>query len=235
MNPKIIAERGSTIILFNDGKVNTVPNNLYNQLKYREFNGNRISYVFVKDEMHVQETYTEGIFNCYFNGEVLNIRDTTSLILSIKKHRETNNTNEYESLFKRQYFHEKKEEIMNEMIKVFGDRVKTQYTDNKHKDVIYIIDDRFMVNDRGVSYYKTDTGNWSFLCTVAEGNMSSMTFKTKIGEIKLGETELTIMGKIGFLLYPDIHDTVFFEQLPDRLKQVIKDEIKAETKIIQGV
>ena len=36
MNPQIIAERDNTLILFDTGKVVTVPNTLYNQVKYRD-------------------------------------------------------------------------------------------------------------------------------------------------------------------------------------------------------
>ena len=119
------------------------------------------------------------------------------------------------------------------MIDVFGDRVVTKRM--KDNSVAYIIDDRFMVNDVGVSHFKNDFGTWKFLCTVAQGNLSKMTIQTKIGEIELGSTELTIMGKIGFLLSPDITDGVFFEQLSDKMKSVLKAEVEFDSSMSLGV
>jgi hypothetical protein len=37
------------------------------------------------------------------------------------------------------------------------------------------------------------------------------------------------MGKIGFLLSPDITDGVFFEQLSDKMKSVLKAEIEFDS------
>jgi hypothetical protein len=94
-----------------------------------------------------------------------------------------------------------------------------------------------MVNDSGVSHYKDDSGHYKFLCTVAQGNLSKMTIQTKIGEIELGATELTIMGKIGFLLAPDINDGVFFNQLTDKMQDVLRDEVlfDSENKTALGI
>jgi len=233
MNPQIIAERDNTLILFDTGKVVTVPNTLYNQVKYRDFKGDRISYHF-NDDMYIQETYDNGIFNAFINEETLNIRDSVALCECIKEHQNHGNSEKYESLFKKLYLVENKEKIMKEMISVFGDRVKTVWgTRGKNEnDVIpmmYVVDDRFMVDSRGVSHYKRDDGKWGFLCTVAQGNLSKMSISTKIGDIDLESTELTIMGKIGFLLAPDITDNVFFHQLSDKMQDVLKAETQLDS------
>ena len=213
MNPQIIAERDNTLILFESGKVKTVPNTTYNQVKYREYKGDRIFYKF-DDDMYVQETYDNGIFNAFVKEETLNIRDSAQLCECIQEHKNHGNSEKYESLFKKLYLVENKEKIMKEMISVF--------------------DDRFMVDGHGVSHYKKDDGSWSFLCTVAQGNLSKMSITTPIGDIELESTELTIMGKIGFLLAPDITDNVFFHQLSSKMQEVLKAEIEFDSMSVGG-
>ena len=230
MNPQIIAERDNTLILFESGKVKTVPNTLYNQVKYRDFKGDRISYHF-NDDMYIQETYDNGIFNAFINEETLNIRDSVALCECIKEHQNNNNSEKYELLFKKLYLRENKDKIMKEMISVFGERVDMRTRDDK---TTYVIDDRFMVDDHGVSHYKSDVGHWKFLCTVAQGNLSKMSISTKIGDIELESTELTIMGKIGFLLTPDITDHTFFHQLSDKMQDVIKQEVQLDSASLGG-
>jgi len=232
MNPKIIAERDNSLILFEKGKVKTVPNTIYNQVKYRNYKGNRIYYKFDNDS-YVQETFDDGIFNSFMSGETIQIRDSVKICQSIQAHKLNHQDTQYNELFKRLYFIEKKTELMKEMIDVFGDRARTKT--NKDNATLYIVDERFMVNDSGVSHYKDDTGHYKFLCTVAQGNLSKMTVQTKIGEIELGSTELTIMGKIGFLLAPDINDGVFFEQLTPKMKDVLKAEIEFDTNMELGI
>ena len=230
MNPQIIAERDNTLILFDSGKVVTVPNTLYNQVKYRDFKGDRISYHF-NDDMYIQETYDNGIFNAFINEETLNIRDSVALCECIKEHQNNNNSEKYELLFKKLYLRDNKDKIMKEMIGVFGERVEMITRDDVTH---YIVDDRFMVDSHGVSHYKSDVGHWKFLCTVAQGNLSKMSISTKIGDIELESTELTIMGKIGFLLAPDITDSVFFHQLSEKMQDVIKQEVQLDSASLGG-
>ena len=113
MNPQIIAERDNTLILFESGKVKTVPNTLYNQVKYRDFKGDRIFYKF-DDNMYIQETFDNGIFNAFVKEETLNIRDSVQLCECIKEHKDHGNSEKYESLFKKLYLVENKEKIMKE-------------------------------------------------------------------------------------------------------------------------
>ena len=230
MNPQIIAERDNTLILFDSGKVVTVPNTLYNQVKYRDFKGDRISYHF-NNEMYIQETYDNGIFNAFINEETLNIRDSVALCECIKEHQNNNNSEKYELLFKKLYLRDNKAKIMKEMVGVFGERVEMITRDDVTH---YIVDDRFMVDSHGVSHYKSDVGHWKFLCTVAQGNLSKMTINTKIGDIELESTELTIMGKIGFLLAPDITDNVFLHQLSDKMQDVLKAEVQLDSSSLGG-
>lgn len=231
MNPQIIAERDSSLILFESGKVRSVPNNLYNQVKYRENKGERIMYAF-NDDMYVHETYDNGIFNAFINDETLQIRNSNRICESIIEHKKTGNSEVFSNLFKELYFQSKKTELMKEMIEVFGDRVKTHTSGEENPNTYYVVDERFMVDDKGVSHYMDKKRNWKFLCTVAKGHLSKMTISTKVGTIELQEKELEIMGKIGFLLSPDISDTVFFHQLPEDLQDVLKAEVEYDNKVL---
>ena len=238
MNPQIIAERDNTLILFESGKVKTVPNTTYNQVKYRDYKGERIFYRF-DDDMYVQETFDNGIFNAFISEETIQIRNSVTLCEAILEHKKSNNADIYNDLFKKLYLVENKEKIMKEMVGVFGDRVQTVWgtRGNNENDVTpmtYVVDDRFMVDGHGVSHYKKDDGSWSFLCTVAQGNLSKMSITTPIGDIELESTELTIMGKIGFLLAPDITDNVFFHQLSSKMQEVLKAEVEFDSMSVGG-
>ena len=198
----------------------------------RDFKGDRIFYKF-DDNMYVQETFDNGIFNAFIKKETIQIRDSISLCESIIEHKKSNDTDLYNKLFKKLYVVQHKEKIMKEMMIVFGDRVKT-VNDTVKGHSRYIVDDRFMVDDHGVSYYKDDKGHWKNLCTVAQGNLSKMSISTAIGDIELESTELTIMGKVGFLLAPDVTDHVFLHQLSDKMQDVLKAEVEFDTVNLGG-
>mgnify|MGYP003129431249 FL=1 len=89
MNPKIIAERDNSLILFEAGKVKTVPNTSYNQVKYRDYKGERIFYTF-DDGIYVKETFDDGIFNAFMNEETIQIRDSVGIAEAIRFHKSNN-------------------------------------------------------------------------------------------------------------------------------------------------
>ena len=98
MNPKIIAERDNSLILFEAGKVKTVPNTLYNQVKYRDYKGERIFYTF-SDGVYVKETFDDGIFNAFMNEETIQIRDSIGIAEAIRRTTKTNHL----KIFSRSY------------------------------------------------------------------------------------------------------------------------------------
>ena len=226
MNLQVIAERDSSLVIFEAGKIKSLPNNTYNQVKYRDFKGERIMYEF-DDDCYVHETYDNGIFNAFVKDETMQIRDSETICQSILDHKKTGDVDKFNEVFKKLYFKQHKAELMQEMINVFGDRVKTHTSTSKENPIThYVIDDRFMVDDKGVSHYIDKNKRWKFLCTVAQGHLSNITISTKIGTIELKSKELEIMGKIGFLLSPDINDNVFLHQLPENLQNVLKAEVE---------
>jgi hypothetical protein len=55
----------------------------------------------------------------------------------------------------------------------------------------------------------------------------SMSIDTEIGILELDETTITILAKINFLMNPNVNDSVFMNQLPDKTKKLLiaeKDE-----------
>jgi len=62
-----------------------------------------------------------------------------------------------------------------------------------------------------------------------------MSISTAIGDIELESNELTIMGKVGFLLAPDVTDHVFFHQLSDKMQDVLKAEVEFDSNKVAGI
>ena len=73
---------------------------------------------------------------------------------------------------------------------------------------------------------KGKMGNWHFLCTVAQGKLEKlkMTIDTEIGSMEVDEVTMTILAKVNFLANPNIHDSVFMNQLPKKLKKLLVEE-----------
>lgn len=236
---KKLAERSNVFIVENEGKVSTLIKDTYTILKINEFDGNRIFYDF-GDGLEVKETYDDRIFNCFKNGEIINIRDGNKIAEFIAD----NNSAGYDSYFKQHYYEQHRLEFVDEVIKSYGDRV-VKIPDG------YLVDDIWKVNNTGSSYYlaknhkgsfdqdvvnvhgetaKGNEGDWHFLCTVAQGNFLKMSIDTKIGSLELDSTTMTILAKINFLMNPNINDSVFMNQLPKKISKLLIDEHESKQK-----
>ena len=66
MTYQIIAERPNSLLIYENGKTKLYTSDIYNMLKFKQFNGERII-LNTKDKKNgkvfVQETYNRGIFN----------------------------------------------------------------------------------------------------------------------------------------------------------------------------
>lgn len=232
---KLIAKRKNVYVIEINGKIRTVINDKYTELKLEQYNGNRIFYDF-GDGLKVQETYDERIFNCYKDNVVINVRDGNKIAEFIAD----KNKSGYDEYFKEHYYQQHKSELLNQLIKSYGDRV-VSVRDG------YIIDNIWKVDNKGTSYYHRDNwrgkfddyeghhihgeevhnGNgWHFLCTVAQGKLLKMSIETDIGVLELDESTMTILAKINFLMNPKTDDHVFMNQLPDDLQKILRDESK---------
>ena len=234
MTYQIIAERPNSLLIYENGKTKLYTADVYNMLKFKQFNGERII-LNTKDKKNgkvfVQETYDRGIFNVEYGGETLQIRDTIELSKAIDEYLKTKTNTMIKELFLAKYREANYVRIMELMAKSFGKHVKVVKGE-------FVIHDMFMVDKKGSAHYKSKNKdhvnkklkrNWKYLCIVPKGKLRKMRIKTKIGEMELTRTDVEIMAKVGFLLYPDINDSVFMNQLPkvlqEKLKKIMKDEM----------
>ena len=198
-------------------------NDSYNQLKYGEFEGNRIAHHF-DDEAYIQETYDDRIFNCIYKGERMQIRIADKLCDTIVG----KNKEEYIILFKSCFYEAHKIEILTGLVKdSYGVRVKMRL------DNSFVIDDRFMVDTHATAHYlkrskawKDD--KWSHLCIVVKEHNKNKKIKTRVGMVEIDSKLLEILAKINFLLYPNVKDTVFTNQLPEWLMKSLVAEQEAK-------
>ena len=215
--------RDDHLIVYYNGKIMTKINDSYNNLKYGKYDGNRIFYKF-DDEAMIQETYDDRIFNCTYKGETMQVRKSEKICESILD----NSIDNYAVVFKETYYEIHKIELITDLVKrSWGERVKLR------NDNTFVIDDRFMVDDKATAHYSKRGKNikedkrWSFLCIVVKGRPRKKSIKTKIGLVELDEMLLHILAKINFLLYPTMTDTVFTSQLPEWLTKTMMAEREA--------
>ena len=218
MNVTFLDERDGLFIVMVEGKVKTIVSDSYSQLKYKTYNGNRIFYDF-GDGFKIQETYDDRIFNCYLNDVVINIRDGNRIAEFVLD----NNKSGYERFIKEHYIEQHRTELLDKVIATFDDRVV------KVKDG-YVVDDMFKVDNKGTSYFATGMGTlddtWKFLCTVAQGNIRKMSIDSEVGLLELDTTCMTILAKIGFFCNPNVHDSIFMNQLPQKIQKLLVDQDK---------
>ena len=215
--------RDDHLIVYYNGKIMTKINDTYNNLKYGKYDGNRIFYKF-DDEAMIQETYDDRIFNCTYKGETMQVRKSEKICESILD----NSIDNYAVVFKETYYEIHKIELITDLVKrSWGERVKLR------NDNTFVIDDRFMVDDKATAHYSKRGKNikedkrWSFLCIVVKGRPRKKSIKTKIGLVELDEKLLEILSKINFLLYPNMNDHVFISQLPEWLTKTMTAEREA--------
>ncbi len=214
----LLEEREDQIIIVDlNGIVDTKPKTDYFILKFKDFDGDRIFYQFDKDSW-IQETYNDGIFNCVYKKERMQLRQANRIAFAINWHK--NNKNQklalkpFEELFKKNFAHNIQLDVLKSILKPFEHRLK--YVDDGIE-----IDERFFVNKNAQAHYKNQ-GIYESLCIVASGYLENFDVDSKIGDIEINAKTLEIVAKVMFLLKPDVKDSVFFEQLPDELKTQIR-------------
>lgn len=208
----IIDSDYNTLTILDKGIIRIRNLNEYNLLKYRDFDGNRIM-IKLSDKCNITETFNEGIFNVNYGNISMQIRDYNELskrvLFSVQ--------NKTDQPIKELLLENKKEEIEKDfLIKVlnqYGKRIKC--TDK------IIIDDRFAVDANGQAYY-IENNKFNRLCVVALSvNELRLIAKHELGDLNIDFKTKEIFCKVLFLLFPDKTDSVFFNQLPDRIKKLI--------------
>ena len=224
MSSCIRSVREDHLVVYFDGKIMTKINDNYNNLKYGQYNGERIHYEF-NDEAKIDETYDDRIFNCTYKDETMQVRKSEDICQAIM----SENLDDYALVFKETYYEIHRIELITELIKrSYGDRVKLS------NDNSFVIDERFMFDDKATAHYITrgqkykstarKDRRWEFLCIVVKGRPRKKAIKTKVGLVELDEKLLEILAKINFLINPNANDSIFTSQLPKWLHKTIQDE-----------
>ena len=217
----ILEERKDMFVLILHGKVQTVPLTPYTEVKYKHFEGNRIAYRF-NEEMEVQETYDDGIFNCTYKTAQMQIRKRDAIAEAILQHYRCGSTSAYEILFLQEYADRNCIDLLKFMLA--GYRQRLRFEENKNNEEAIHIDDSFKVDRHGNAYVKDDDHSYRRICIVVQGNLSETGVETPIGRIPLDETALTILAKTTFLLNPNLEDEVFRRQMPSQMLAALEEQ-----------
>lgn len=218
----LLEDREDQIIILDlNGKVDTFPKTDYFVLKFKDFDGDRIFYQFDKDSW-IQETYNDGIFNCVYKNERMQLRQANRIAFSINWHKNQKNSKlglkPFEELFKKNFTKFIQLDVLKSILKPFEHRLKF------HDDGIEI-DDRFFVNKNAQAHYKK-LGIYESLCIVADGYLENFDIDSKIGDIEINAKTLEIVAKVMFLLKPDLKDRTFFSQLTEELQNQLKRDFE---------
>ena len=235
----IIAKRDTHIIIRNkrDEYVHR-PNDTYNIVKYGTFQANRIFHKW-NSECRVEETYNERIFNCYYKGQLLQLRKANDICEAIlSKDKEI-----FIDLFKKNYYDLNKAQLLQGLVddnSTLKGRVKRMkqapYCDD------FLVDDVFRVDGHANTYvleshYIKNTKRekkWRNLCTTIPKSLRPMKIHTKeIGYVDVDQATLRCLTKIFGLIQPHTWDSVIWNQLPTWLKKIYKDELEAFNKRTQ--
>lgn len=209
------------IIMDSNGNIDTKPKTDYFLLKYKDFDGDRINYQFDKDS-YIQETFNDGIFNCTFQKESMQIREADKIAFCINFHRlqikakDEIRTKPFADLFKKNYVETIQLDVLKDFLKDYKHRLEFL------NDGIEV-DQRFFVNKVGQASVKKK-GVYHNLCIVAEGYLGSFNYESKIGKIEINSKSLEIIAKVFFLLNPNLKDGVFINQLePETIEEIKRD------------
>jgi hypothetical protein len=210
------SDQNSLLIVDDNSKLLIRNLNEYTILKYKHYNGKRINLKI--GNIQVIETYNDGIFNVIVTNEnndqlKFQIHDKIEFCKRILFNDE--------KLIK-DFINESKKDDINQQfliksLSAFFDKLKFL------KDGIEI-NEIFKIDNNGQAYFKNNN-NWNFLCIVAVNHKN---FKY-IDDIGLGNIEIDfrtmeILHKTLFLLNPNLDDGIFMNQLPLKLKEILKND-----------
>ena len=94
MTFQIISERETTLLVLENGKIKQLSKDLYNLIRVKRFNNERIIQTFndinSDDEIEVQETFNKGIFNVKYKDVVIQLRNRNKVCSGIEDWYHTN-------------------------------------------------------------------------------------------------------------------------------------------------
>ena len=231
MRSQLLEERKDQIIMLTQKGVVVKRKTAYNLLKYGRFNGERIKYRF-SETIFVEETFEDGIFNCTHIGDQVQSTRSNEVARAIMEHQETGSAAKFAELFYKSVTEKNLAPIVKFLLSKYSDRLRFDETAR-----VVIIDDTFMVDTDARAYLIEDEEksqikgiqakrNIKKLCVVVHGHKDMEAVRVKmdsrLGQFLLDEKDLTMLGKIFFLLNPDLKDDAFRTQLPSPLLEQLK-------------
>jgi hypothetical protein len=228
------------IILLSDDEMSiSLGYDSYNIVKYGTYQANRISFS-LEDESRVEETYNERIFNCYckYKGkeQLLQLRNANEICdFIIDKDKES-----FIELFKEKFYDLNKVQLLQGLI---DNNTLLKGRVNRTSKDEFIVDDVFKVDSHAntyvlASHYIKKTKRekrWDNLCTVLPRGIKKRMIHTKeIGDVEVDEATLRCLGKIFGLVQPHTWDSVVWNQIPNWLKKIYKDELEAYNERIKA-
>ena len=217
----ILEERDDLLIIMNSqGQITTVPKTPYYLLKYKQYDGNRISYNF-SETVFVKETFDDGIFNCTYGKNLVQIRDFDDVALSIQSHVDTDTLDVFDELFSKKWSEIHKEELVTWFLQEF---ITSGRISVKHSR--YVIDGIFEVDSHGNAYAlnKRDKQDdqWKSICLVSPSNLAPKEMMFKGVPTMVDVTTQSIIAKTMFCMNPNTEDHGFMVQLPPKLRRWIE-------------
>jgi len=212
---KILVENKSILTVLVDGKMDTIPNTVYNKLKVGTYAGNRIFHTFDKEKnIKVEETFDNGIFNCYVGEEPsIQLRNGEIVAKAIIQHQEDDKLD----LIKKAYLGEMEQSYSEKAVNEFLEPMMKSGR-VKRIGLGYLIDKRFVMTDHAVcQQYKDDT--WQNVCIVVQNDINPFNIDTPFGATEVSAKAVEILSKIIFLLKPNTGDSVFMDQLVPKLRE----------------
>lgn len=187
----------------------------YNLLKYQDYNGERII-TDLADGVNITETFNDGIFNVTYKDISMQIRDKIELAKRIVYCKNNKTSEPIKELLLKNVESQLKEDILINWLMPFGYRLQID------KEQI-IIDDLFKVDTNGQAYYKMPNGEFKRLCIVV-GNEGQVKREINhdLGKMNIDFKTMEIYNKVLFLLFPNINDVVFFNQLTPEIKDHVR-------------
>lgn len=183
----VIDSNDRRIVLWDGTAVRAIPYDPYHSLKYKHFDGNRIFHAFGGDRrLRIEETYNDGVFNAYMtplgddddnnNGAsadsasadsaaapaemVVQIPDAIGIAEAVL----ADDADAYDRLFRHWHGKHMQSEIVDYlMVAGNSNRVRAVATSRRRKETGepeggYVVDDRFIVDEHGSSYYYRGDG-----------------------------------------------------------------------------
>lgn len=219
---KILEENKSHIIYKEDnGIVSIVPNTSYFHMKIVEWKNERIKFDIPIEGIEVMETFNGMIFNISLNGKTITTRPNMAdaVVESF------NNAQKLFEIFDKYNNNKYNLQLLKGVLEKYGDRIQT-FPEG------FVVDKIFLVDRTGVCWiwdsdkkranksHRTNLGSGA-VCIVVD-KTQRLRLKTSSGLVEIDEMGYIILSKIEFLIDPNLNDSVFMHQLPERIKTMLK-------------